>query len=109
MTQPEIIVNAVVEMDEAGFAAMRDPLLAMQQASRAEAGCQDYTFSTELDAPATVRITERWDDHASLLAHFATPHMAEFRAALAAHPPLGATSGFFEINEIPRPSPPATT
>ena len=104
MTEPEIIVNAIVEMDGAGFAAMKEPLLVMQAASRSEDGCHDYTFSTELDSPTTVRITERWDDYESLVAHFATPHMADFRAAMAAHPPLGGTSGFFEVNEVSRPS-----
>lgn len=104
MTSPEIVVNVVVEMDGAGFAAMRAPLLAMQAASRAEDGCQDYTFSVELDSPTTIRITERWDDLASLIAHFATPHMATFQAAMAAHPPVATAASFFEVNEIDRPA-----
>lgn len=91
-------------MTAAGVAAMRDSLLAMQAVSRAEDGCQDYTFSTELDSPNTIRITERWDDLASLTAHFTTPHMATFQAAMAAHPPLNMAASFFEVNEIERPS-----
>lgn len=101
--QTEIVVNVIFGMTESDLAAMREPFLAMQAASRAENGCQDYTFSVELDSPTTIRITERWDDFASLTAHFATPHMATFQAAMATHPPVDMNASFFEVNEIDRP------
>ena len=33
--------------------------------------------------PDTLIITERWRDNAAIAAHFASPHMAAFNAALA--------------------------
>ena len=101
---PNIIVNAVIDADAATIEALREPLLAMQAASRAENGCQDYTFSVELGDPEKVRITERWDNMDTLLAHFASSHMGSFRAAMAANPPRNLDAHFFEVNEIERPS-----
>ena len=71
--------------------------------SRAEPGCEDYCFSVELNDPGVLRITERWRDMAALIAHFATPHMATFGAALGAHPPKSVEARCYEANEVPLP------
>jgi quinol monooxygenase YgiN len=55
----------------------------MQEASRAEPGCQDYGFWIAIDDPNEMFIFEHWDDQAALDAHFATPHLAEFAAAIS--------------------------
>ena len=55
-----IVVNATIEATEDTISAMQDAIAAMEQASRAEAGCYDYTFSVELNNPAVMRITEQW-------------------------------------------------
>jgi quinol monooxygenase YgiN len=57
--------------------------LAMQTATMAEAGCQQYSFSFDMADPSLVRLFEVWDDQESLDAHFKMPHMAAFQAALA--------------------------
>jgi quinol monooxygenase YgiN len=54
----------------------------MQEASRAEPGCQDYGFWIAIDDPNEMFIFERWDDQAALDAHFQTPHLAEFAAVI---------------------------
>ncbi len=46
---------------------------------RAEPGCRDYVFTPNPHEPGEVRLFEIWDDEASLHAHFATPHMAQWR------------------------------
>ena len=48
-----------------------------------EEGCLEYAFSQDLSDPCKIRIIERWVDDAALAAHFQTPHMAAFQAALA--------------------------
>jgi quinol monooxygenase YgiN len=48
-----------------------------------EPGCLEYAFSQDLSDPSRMRIIERWVDEAALAAHFASPHMAVFQAALA--------------------------
>ena len=57
---------------------------AMSTASRAEPGCRQYRFSADLDDPNVVHVFEEWDSAEALEVHFATPHMAEFQAALGA-------------------------
>jgi len=53
--------------------------------------------------PGVLRITERWRDMAALAAHFATPHMAAFGAAMQANPPKGLDVLCYEATEVPLP------
>ncbi len=98
-----IVVNARIEATEETIAALKDAILTMEQASQAEEGCHDYTFSVELGNASALRITEKWESMAALEAHFATPHMAAFQQAMASHPPKGVVASFFEATEIPGP------
>ena len=75
----------------------------MEDASRVENGCHDYTFSVELNDPNIIRITERWDSIANLESHFKSEHMATFQAAMAAFPPKSSAVHFYEAQEVPRP------
>ena len=54
----------------------------MRDASIAEPGCQEYNFWFAFDDEHELLVFERWDDQAALDAHFATPHLAEFAAAI---------------------------
>jgi quinol monooxygenase YgiN len=56
--------------------------LAMATATQAEPGCRAYRFSADLADPTLFYIHEEWDSPEALQAHFATPHMATFRAVL---------------------------
>ncbi len=100
-----LVVNATIESSEADIDAMRDAIAKMEAASRAEAGCHDYTFSVELGNATQLRITECWEDADALRAHFQTPHMAEFQGAMAANPPKDIAVHCYEVSEIPLPTP----
>lgn len=54
--------------------------LKMVKATLTEAGCQTYGFYADLEDPNTFLIFEVWENEAALMAHFGTPHMAEFNA-----------------------------
>ena len=95
-----IVVNAIVKSKQDDIAALKDAIAAMETASRAEAGCEDYTFSVELSDPDTLRITEKWTSVEALRAHFATPHMAAFQAAMAQGSPPSVEVKFYEVKEI---------
>ncbi|GAB5450634.1 MAG: hypothetical protein Hals2KO_09620 [Halioglobus sp.] len=95
-----IVVNAIVKSSQEAINAMQGAIAAMETASRAEEGCLDYTFSIELNDPTVIRITEKWDNLESLQAHFNTPHMAEFQAAMGANPPESMDAHFYEVEEI---------
>jgi quinol monooxygenase YgiN len=66
--------------------AKRDAAVAaaneMMAATLKEPGCHAYAFSADLGDPARFHLFERWESQAALEAHFATPHMARFQAAL---------------------------
>lgn len=55
----------------------------MRAATLQEPGCLAYDAYLDRKDPGTVFVFERWRAQADLDAHFATPHMAAFGAALA--------------------------
>ena len=95
-----IVVNGTIRSTEDDIRALGEAVAKMESLSRAEQGCDDYTFSIELNEPTVVRITERWTSLEALQAHFGTPHMAEFQAAMALHPPLEMDVKFYQASEI---------
>ena len=95
-----IVVTAKVTSTQEDIVALQGAIAAMERASREEDGCVDYTFSIELNDSAVIRITEKWDTEEALQAHFETPHMAEFQAAMAAHPPRGMEVQAYDGTEI---------
>ncbi|WP_120635518.1 putative quinol monooxygenase [Ruegeria sp. EL01] len=78
-----LIVTGVVEVAEAGVEKARDAALIMVAETLKEQGCIAYEFSQVLGHTNRFRVYEEWQDQAALEAHFATPHMAAFRAVLA--------------------------
>jgi quinol monooxygenase YgiN len=98
-----IVVNARLESSAADIEAMKEAIATMETASRAESGCLDYTFSVEVSDPNVIRITEKWETMDALAAHFKEPHMADFQAAMAAHPPKGMDAGFYEATDVQPP------
>ena len=95
-----VVVNGIVKTTQADISALREAIATMEQASREEEGCIDYTFSVEVSDPDTVRITEKWGNVGALVAHMATPHMAEFQQVMGAHPPVSMEVCFYEAEEI---------
>ncbi len=95
-----IVVNAVVSSSEEDIAAMKEAIASMEAASRDEAGCLDYTFSTELNNPAVMRITEKWENIEALQAHFQTPHMQAFQASMGERPPASLDVKFYQVEEV---------
>jgi len=95
-----IVVNAVVKTTEEDILAIQHAIGVMETASRAEPGCDDYTFSIELNDPNTLRITEKWHSVEALKAHFATPHMAAFQKIMGDHPPASLEVKFYEVKEV---------
>lgn len=78
-----IIVAGTITFDSADIHRLREPAAAMMAATHLEAGCREYVFSESLAEPGTVQVFEVWDSPEALEAHFATEHMATYRAALA--------------------------
>ncbi|MCR9105037.1 MAG: antibiotic biosynthesis monooxygenase [Gammaproteobacteria bacterium] len=95
-----IVVNGIVRTTQEDIVALQNAIATMEQASREEPGCLDYTFSVELNDSAVVRITEKWETLEALQKHFEMPHMAAFQAAMGERPPLSMDVAFYEVQEI---------
>ncbi|PKP66806.1 MAG: antibiotic biosynthesis monooxygenase [Alphaproteobacteria bacterium HGW-Alphaproteobacteria-7] len=78
-----LIVLAKAKVGAGAVDAARTAIADMVAASNAEDGCIAYNFAQDALDPGVLHIVEKWQDDAALAAHFATPHMAAFGAAIA--------------------------
>ena len=60
--------------------AVMKAMEAMATASRAEDGCQSYSYARDVFDPTLIRVFEIWRDRDSLIAHRAVPHLLAWRA-----------------------------
>lgn len=80
-----VIVAGTVRTQPQNMAGLRPHMLAAIEASRAEDGCQIYSFAEDVAEPGLIRVFEVWRDEAALAAHYQTPHLLAWRAACAEH------------------------
>ena len=69
-------------------------------ATRAEEGCLDYEFWSDLTQRGRFHVFEVWESAAHLEAHIATPHLQAFRAARAEMNVLGFDLRKYEVSDI---------
>ncbi len=98
-----IIVEGSARIPEGAWGQAQAAMEIMIKASREEAGCIEYAYSRDLIDPNLLRIIERWKDKAALVSHFAEPHMAVFRAALAEVGPQDLQVRMYEAEPEPMP------
>ncbi|OYX66756.1 MAG: antibiotic biosynthesis monooxygenase [Sphingomonadales bacterium 32-64-17] len=72
----------------------------MAEASRAEQGCVEYSYAEDLFVPGLIHVKEMWADQAALDRHFATPHLATWRAAW---PDLGIGERDLRVYDVGEP------
>ncbi|OCC24951.1 hypothetical protein MB02_05780 [Croceicoccus estronivorus] len=53
----------------------RPVMQAVVSATLEEPGCLAYSYAEDVAEPGLFRVSEIWEDQASLSRHFATPHM----------------------------------
>jgi quinol monooxygenase YgiN len=75
-----LIIAGTVRVPPENLERFRPHMQAMLAASRAEDGCQAYSYAVDVAEPGLVRVFEAWRDQAALDAHFNTPHMATWRS-----------------------------
>lgn len=79
-----LLIAGTVRIPDGAIDRARPAMAAMLAASRAEDGCFAYNYAQDVLDPCVIHISERWRDRAALDAHFATPHMAAWRAQFGA-------------------------
>jgi quinol monooxygenase YgiN len=75
-----VIIAGTVRVPPENLEQFKPHMLAMLAASRAEDGCQEYSYAEDVAEPGLIRVYEAWRDQPALDAHFQTPHMAEWRS-----------------------------
>ena len=78
-----LIVLGKAYIGESAMEQAQPVIANMVAASTAESGCIAYAFAQDVLDPSVLHIVEKWQDEAALTAHFATPHMAAFGAAIS--------------------------
>jgi quinol monooxygenase YgiN len=95
-----IIIAGSLSFDPADREDVLASLAEVTLASRRDAGCVDYFWSEDLEAPNTFRFFECWESQATLDAHLAQPHEAVF-GERNLHRLTGATAGTYEAVPVP--------
>ena len=98
-----IVIEGSARIPEGAWKTAEAAMEAMIKASREESGCIEYAYSRDLIDPNILRIIERWKDKEALVSHFAEPHMAVFRTALAAVGPQDLEVRMYEAEPEPLP------
>jgi quinol monooxygenase YgiN len=94
-----IMVLGTVKLAPDKLAGARSAMEKMVTASRAEPGCIAYAYAQDVLDPETVHVVEKWRDRDALKAHFATPHMAEWRSVMGSLGLSGRDLKVFESDE----------
>lgn len=82
MSEP-VIVAGHVTFAPGEVVRLRPDMDQVIAGTRAEAGCQTYTYAPLLEDPNTIRIFEIWESGDALRAHFKTSHMAAWYQTLS--------------------------
>ena len=85
-----IIIAGTVDVDPARRDAALEAGKPHMEATRAQKGCVDYTWSADGLMAGRIYVFERWESQNDLAAHFAGPHYLAMRDTIAAHGLRGA-------------------
>jgi quinol monooxygenase YgiN len=79
-----IIVNGTVRFAVGEIDRLRDAMARNVAATRAEEGCEHYSYSVDVSDPDLLHVSERWSDDEAIQRHMATPHMGDFMGLVGA-------------------------
>jgi quinol monooxygenase YgiN len=76
-----LLIIGTIRLPSSNVDVARPIMKRMVDASRAEDGCIEYGYAEDLLEPGLIHVKERWAEQAALDRHFASTHIAEWRAA----------------------------
>jgi quinol monooxygenase YgiN len=77
-----IIVTGEARFGDGEIERLKDAFAANIAATRAEDGCETYSYAVDLADPNLLRISEQWRDETAMEAHMTAPHMGALMAEL---------------------------
>jgi quinol monooxygenase YgiN len=75
-----ILIVGTVRLPAGLLDAARPSMASMIEASRAEAGCLEYSYAEDVLDHGLIHVKERWIDWEALHEHFNSAHLANWRA-----------------------------
>ena len=76
-----LLITGTFRLPSENLDAAKKVMAAMIEASRAEDGCELYSYAQDVAEPGLIRVIEKWRDRPCLARHFETMHLAAWRAA----------------------------
>ncbi|MDQ0395370.1 putative quinol monooxygenase [Labrys monachus] len=76
-----LLIVGTVRLPPANLEKARPAMRAMVSASRAEDGCVEYAYAEDVLDRGLIHVKEIWRDQAALDRHFASDHIAVWRAS----------------------------
>ena len=95
-----LLIVGTVRLPAENLERAKPAMRAMVQASRAEPGCLEYGYAEDVLVRGLIHVKELWQDQAALDAHFASAHIAAWRAAW---PGLGIGERDLRVYEVGAP------
>jgi quinol monooxygenase YgiN len=95
-----LLIVGTIRLSADKLAEARPVMARMIAASRAEDGCEAYAYAEDVLEPGLIHVTELWRDQAALDRHFASAHLAAWRAAW---PALGLGERNLRVYEVGAP------
>ncbi len=95
-----LLILGTVRLPAQNLNAARPIMKRMADASRAEEGCVEYGYAEDVFEPGLIHVKEMWTDQGVLDQHFASTHIAEWRAAW---PSLGIGDRDLRVYEVGEP------
>ena len=75
-----LLIVGTIRIPPGNLAGARQAMSKMVSASRAEDGCLEYSYGEDVLDQGLVHVKELWRDQAALDRHFASEHLAAWRA-----------------------------
>ncbi|KXF77670.1 antibiotic biosynthesis monooxygenase [Paramesorhizobium deserti] len=75
-----LLIVGTIRLPPENLEIARPVMSRMVFASRAEDGCEEYSYAQDVLEPGLIHVKEMWRDQAALDRHFASEHIAKWRA-----------------------------
>ena len=97
-----LLIIGTIRIPAGNLAAARPAMERMILASRAEQGCLGYACAEDVLDAGLIRVTELWRERSDLERHFASGHIAQWRASW---PALGIGERRLQLYDSQEPQP----
>jgi quinol monooxygenase YgiN len=75
-----LLIVGTVRLPPQKLPSARSVMRRMIESSRAEDGCEEYSYAEDVLEAGLIHVKEMWRDQVALDRHFASEHLAQWRA-----------------------------